>query len=161
MTASHPSNPSRPLPSAQTRRMRASRPPRRAPLEPRSARRFSIALACLGVSYALAWLELSLGQNAPIAPDGAASVSTAMAAALTARALVGLLYVFVALRHAWARWVTVVLCFASVVLVAPLLPAEWRVFPVGALVTGLGLAAKLAAAILLTLPLRTRSQTRS
>ncbi|KAA0085036.1 hypothetical protein C0Z19_07900 [Trinickia soli] len=113
------------------------------------------------MSYALAWLELSLGQNAPIAPDGAASVSTAMAAALTARALVGLLYVFVALRHAWARWVTVVLCFASVVLVAPLLPAEWRVFPVGALVTGLGLAAKLAAAILLTLPLRTRSQTRS
>lgn len=58
---------------------------------------------------------------------------------------------------------TIVLCFASAAFVAPLLPSERRVFPVGAIVTGLGLAIKLAAAILLmlTLPLSIQSQTRS
>jgi len=84
-----------------------------------------------------------------------------LAAALTARAIVGVLYALVALRYAWARWITVVLSFASAALVGPLLPAEWSVFSLGALVTGIGLAAKLLAALLLALPLRTQNTTRS
>ncbi|WP_206957449.1 hypothetical protein [Trinickia acidisoli] len=157
MSASHPSHQ---LPGATPRRVRHPLAPRRAPLEPGAARRFSIALACLGVSYALAWIELPLGQIAPTSTDGAISLSSTLAAALTARVIVGLLYAFVALRRPWARWITVVLCFASVAFVGPLLPVEWRIFPLGALVTGLGLAGKLIAAVLLTLPLRTRSDTR-
>lgn len=147
-------NASHPLPGAPMRRVRRAFSTRRAPLEPRSARRFAIALACLGLSYALTWIELELTQISPGPADATIAVSTPLAAALTARALMGLLYAFVALRHAWARWITVALGFASVALVTPLLPAEWNVFPLGALVTGLGLAAKLAAAILLTWPLR-------
>lgn len=153
-------NASHPLPGAPIRRPRRTLATRRVPLEPRAARRFSIALACLGMSYALTWIELPLGSLTPASPHGATPVAATLAAALTARVLIGLLYVFVALRHTWARWITVVLCFASAVFVVPLLPAEWRVFPFGTLVTGLGLACKLLAAVLLTLPLRTRSDTR-
>lgn len=141
---------------------RASRTlhPGRAPLEPASARRFALALACLGVSYALAWIELPLAYAAPTPADGMQGVSSTLAAALSARVLIGVLYALVALRYAWARWVAVALCFASVALVAPLLPLEWRAFQLGALVTGLGLASKLAAAVLLTLPLRLRRDMR-
>ncbi|MGN6319819.1 hypothetical protein [Trinickia sp.] len=154
-------NASHPLPGARIRRVRLARPPRRAPLEPRAARRFAVALACLGISYALAWIELPLGQIAPAPAESAGAVPTALAAALTARALVGLLYALVALRYAWARWVTVLLGFGSVVFVAPLLPGEWSTYPLAALVTGLGLAGKLVAAVLLTLPLRTKIGARS
>jgi hypothetical protein len=92
--------------------------------------------------------------------DGMQGVSSTLAAALSARVLIGVLYALVALRYAWARWVAVALCFASVALVAPMLPLEWRAFQLGALVTGLGLASKLAAAVLLTLPLRLRRDMR-
>lgn len=153
-------NASHPLPGAPIRRARRARPPRRTPLEPRAARRFAVALACLGISYALAWVELPLGQVAPAPAEGAGAVSTTLAAALTARAIVGLLYAFVALRYAWARWTTVLLGFGSAVLVGPLLPGEWSAYPLAALVTGLGLAGKLIAAVLLTLPLRTKSDAR-
>ncbi|WP_147297825.1 hypothetical protein [Trinickia dinghuensis] len=153
-------NASHPLPGAPTRRASHVLSARRVPLERGSARRFSIALACLGVSYALAWFELPLGQIASMPAEGASPVSSTLAAALTARVLIGLLYACVALRHPWARWITVVLCFASVALVAPLLPLEWRVFQLGALVTGVGLAGKLIAAVLLTLPLRPQRDTR-
>jgi hypothetical protein len=115
----------------------------------------------LGISYALAWIELPLGQIAPAPAESAGAVSTALAAALTARVLVGLLYALVALRYAWARWVAVLLGFGSVVLVGPLLPGEWSTYPLAALITGLGLAGKLVAAVLLTLPLRTKSGARS
>jgi hypothetical protein len=159
MNASHPSHP---LPGAPTPRVRHTLATRRAPLEAGSARRFSIALACLGMSYALAWLELPLGHAAPLSVvDGVSAIAEPLAAALTARAIVGLLYVFVALRYAWARWTTVVLGFASAALVGPLLPAEWGVFSLGALITGAGLAAKLLAALLLALPLRTQDDRRS
>ena len=154
-------NASHPLPGAPTRRVRHTLATRRAPLEARSARRFSIALACLGVSYVLAWLELPLGQIAPPSADGVSAIAEPLAAALTARAIVGVLYALVALRYAWARWITVVLSFASAALVGPLLPAEWSVFSLGALVTGIGLAAKLLAALLLALPLRTQNDRRS
>ncbi len=147
-------NASRPLPGAPMRRVNRALSVRRMPLAPASARRFSIALACLGVSYALAWMELPLGQLAALPTANAAPGSWALAAALVARSMIGLLYAFVALRHAWARWLTVVLCFASVAFAGPMLPLEWHVFPLGAWVTGLGLAGKLIAAVLLSLPLR-------
>ena len=154
-------NASHPLPGAPTQRVRHALATRRAPLEARSARRFSIALACLGVSYALAWLELPLGHLALPSADGVSAIAEPLAAALTARAIVGALYAFVALRYAWARWIAVVLGFGSAVLVGPLLPAEWSVFSLGALVTGIGLAAKLLAAVLLALPLSTQDDRRS
>ncbi|MGN6669490.1 MAG: hypothetical protein ACTHKH_21345 [Trinickia sp.] len=150
-------NASHRLPGAPARRPNDALRARRAPLEPASARRFAIAIACLGVSYALSWIELPLGHIAPVPADGASPVSSPLAAALTARALIGLLYALVALRFAWARWLTVVLCLASAVFVAPWLPLEWRVFPLGALVTGFGLAMKLVAGALLALPLRARA----
>lgn len=153
-------NASHPLPDAPMRRVSQALRARRAPLEPASARRFSIALACLGLSYALAWLELPLAQFASIPAENATPVSPSLAAALTARVIVGVLYAFVALRHAWARWLTVALCLASIVLVSPLLPQEWVAFPLGASVTALELAAKLIAAVLLVLPLRIRLDTR-
>lgn len=154
-------NASHPLPGAPTRRVRHVPATRRAPLGARSARRFSIALASLGVSYALAWLELPLGHTASPLVNGVSAITEPLAAALTARVLIGILYAFVALRHAWARWTTVVLGFASAALVGPLLPAEWGVFSLGALITGVGLAAKLLAALLLALPLRTQDDRRS
>lgn len=160
MNATHLSRRSPSLLGAAVRRQREARGTRRAPLEPASARRFAVALACLGVSYVLAWIELPLGQLASTPTDGASAASSTLAAALIARLLVGLLYAFVALRHAWARWLTVALGFASIVFTGPLLPAEWHVFALGACVTGLGLAGKAIAAILLALPLRTRHDER-
>jgi hypothetical protein len=153
-------NASRPLPDAPMRRVSQALRARRAPLEPASARRFSFALACLGVSYALAWFELPLAQFASIPAQSDAPLSSSLAAALTARVIVGVLYSFVALRYALARWLTVALCLASVALVSPLLPLEWRAFPLGAAVTCLELAAKLSAAVLLALPLRVQLATR-
>ena len=158
MNASHPS---RLIPGAPKRRVRHAPATRRAPLEARSARRFSIALACLGLSYALAWLELPLGHAASPSGNSISAITEPLAAALTARAIVGLLYAFVALRYAWARWTTVVLGVASAAMVGPMLPAEWGVFSLGALLTGIGLAAKLLAAVLLALPLSTQDDRRS
>lgn len=104
----------------------------------------STALVCLGVAYVLSWAEMGLalmtGPGEPIA-------------ALTAsRALIGGLYICAAFRLQWARWITVVLGFASVVLVSPMLGAEWHAFPLAALVTGTVLAFKLAASICLLSP---------
>jgi hypothetical protein len=146
-------NASHTFPGAPMRRMRHTIETRLQSLEPRAARRFGTALVCLGASYALAWLEIPL---AFLSSPGGERATSSLTAAITARLLLGLLYVFVALGQAWARWATVVLCLLSVVLVSPLLPAEWRVLPLGALVTLLGLACKLAAAVLLMLPLPIR-----
>lgn len=154
MTASHPSHP---LPGTPVPRPSRAHRTRRVPLARASARRFAIAIACLGVSYALNWIELPLGHVALVPADSASPVSSTLAAALTARALIGLLYALVALRYGWARWLTVVLCLASALFVAPLLPLEWRVFRLGALITGFGLAMKLIAGGLLALPLRARA----
>jgi hypothetical protein len=104
----------------------------------------STALVCLGLAYALSWAETGLalmtGPGEPIA------------ALIASRALIGGLYLCVALRLQWARWVTVVLGFASAVLVGPMLGAEWRAIPVAALVTGIVLVFKLAASIFLLSP---------
>ncbi len=104
----------------------------------------STAFVCLGPAYALSWVEMGLtlmtGPGEPIA------------ALIASRALVGGLYVCVAFRLQWARWITVVLGFASVVLVDPMLGAEWRAFPAAALVTGAVLVFKLAASIFLLSP---------
>jgi len=104
----------------------------------------SAALVCLGLAYALSWAEMGLtlmtGPGEPIA------------ALIASRALIGGLYICVAFRLQWARWITVALGFASVVLVGPMLGAEWHAFPVAALVTGVALVFKLAAAILLLSP---------
>lgn len=154
-------NASHPLPGATMRRVNHALSARRLPLQPASARRFAIALACLGASYALAWIELPLGQFAATPPADASPVSSTLAAALVARLIIGVLYAFVALRHAWARWLTIALCFASVAFAGPLLPLEWQVFPLGAWVTGLGLTGKLIAAVLLMLPLRIQRDTRA
>lgn len=102
------------------------------------------ALVCLGLAYALSWAEMGLalmtGPGEPIA------------ALIASRALIGSLYLCVAFRLQWARWITVVLGFAAVVLVGPMLGAEWHAFPVAALVTGTVLVFKLATSILLISP---------
>jgi hypothetical protein len=103
-----------------------------------------IALVCLGLAYALSWAEMALalmtGPGEPIA------------ALIASRALIGGLYVCVAFRLQWARWITVVLGLAALVLVGPMLGAEWHAFPVAALITGVVLAFKLAASIFLLSP---------
>ncbi|MGX7001685.1 hypothetical protein [Caballeronia sp. KNU42] len=105
---------------------------------------FPTALVCLGLAYALSWAEMGLalmtGPGEPIA------------ALIASRALIGGLYVCVAFRLQWARWITVVLGLAAAVLVGPMLGAEWRAFPVAALITGVVLVFKLAASIFLLLP---------
>jgi hypothetical protein len=104
----------------------------------------STAMVCLGLAYALSWAEMGLalmtGPGEPIA------------ALIASRGLIGGLYLCVAFRLQWARWITVVLGVASVVLVGPMLGAEWRAFPVAALVTGAVLVFKLAASIFLLAP---------
>jgi hypothetical protein len=104
----------------------------------------STALVCLGLAYVLSWGEMGLalmtGLDEPIA------------ALIASRALIGGLYLCVAFRLQWARWITVVLGFASAVLVGPMLGAEWRAIPVAALVTGIVLVFKLAASIFLLSP---------
>jgi hypothetical protein len=104
----------------------------------------STALLCLALAYTLSWAEMGLalmtGPGEPIA------------ALVASRALIAGLYVCVAFRLQWARWITVVLGFSSVVLVGPMLGAEWHAFPVAALVTGVVLVFKLAASIFLLSP---------
>jgi hypothetical protein len=104
----------------------------------------SAALACLGVAYALSWAEMGLALMTDTSEPAAAMIAS--------HVLIGGLYVCVALRLQWARWITVVLGFASVVLVGPMLGAEWRIFPTAALVTGAVLVCKLAASIFLLSP---------
>ncbi|CAN7684960.1 hypothetical protein [Caballeronia sp. LjRoot31] len=107
-------------------------------------RALSTSLVCLGLAYTLSWAEMGLAlMTGPGEP---------VAALIASRALIGGLYICVAFRLQWARWITVVLGFASVVLVGPMLGAEWRAFPVAALVTGVVLVFKLAASIFLLSP---------
>ncbi|SAL21377.1 hypothetical protein AWB64_01573 [Caballeronia sordidicola] len=111
---------------------------------PWTTQALSTAIACLGVAYVLSWAEMGLalmvGPNEPLAP------------LIASRVLIGGLYVCVALRLQWARWLTVALGVASVVLVGPMLGVEWRMFPTAAIVTGIVLVSKLAAAIFLLSP---------
>jgi hypothetical protein len=102
------------------------------------------AMACLGVAYALSWLELALSVMV-----GAGSTSAPVAAMAASRVLLGGLYLCVALRLQWARWLTVALGLVSVIVVGPMLGAEWSAYPVAAVVTGATLVCKLAASLFL------------
>jgi hypothetical protein len=104
----------------------------------------SAAMACLGVAYALSWLELALAVMV-----GGASASAPVAAMVASRVLLGGLYLCVALRLQWARWLTVALGLASAIFVGPMLGAEWSAFPLAALVTGATLVCKLGASLFL------------
>jgi hypothetical protein len=76
---------------------------------------------------------------------------------VVSRVLVGLLYLCVASRLQWARWLTVAFGFASVALVAPTLALQWQVFPAAAVVSGVALVCRLSASIFLLSPLPERS----
>jgi hypothetical protein len=148
-------NAGRPIPGAPRRRIQLVLDDGPDALQPGDARRFRWALACVFAGYALAWVEIPL-ELAVSPSEATAAGASPLAAAIIARVLLGVLYMFVALRHAWARWAVVALGFLSALFVAPMLPGEWQAFPLGALVTGLGVVCKLAAAILLMLPLLRR-----
>lgn len=115
--------------------------------------RFTSALACLGAAYALSWAEFAL--TLAIGFPGDAS-SHPVAASIVSRVLVGLLYVCVASRLQWARWLTVVLGFLSVALVAPTIAMQWHAFPAGAFVCGAALVCKFAASLYLLSPMPRR-----
>jgi hypothetical protein len=106
---------------------------------------FSTALACLSVAYLLSWLELALAMM--VAPSDTSGPP--LAAMIASRILIGGLYLCVALRLQWARWLTVAVGFASVVVVAPMLGAEWQAVRIAALVSGSALVCKLASALFL------------
>ncbi|WP_044042779.1 hypothetical protein [Caballeronia insecticola] len=112
--------------------------------------RFTSALACLGAAYALSWAEFALMLAVGLPGDAS---SHPVAALIVSRVLIGLLYVCVASRLQWARWLTVALGFVSVALVAPTIAMQWHAFPAGALVCGAALVCKLAAALYLLSPM--------
>jgi hypothetical protein len=119
--------------------------------------RFTSAIACLGAAYALSWTEFAL--TLAIGLPGDAS-SHPVAASIASRVLVGLLYICVASRLQWARWLTVALGFLSVALVAPTLSMQWHVFPAGAFVSGAALVCKFAASLYLLSPMPPRRAAR-
>jgi hypothetical protein len=112
---------------------------------PLHASLLSVALACLGVAYALSWLEFALAVIIGTGSTGA----TPIAAMVASRVLMGGLYLCVAFRLVWARWLTVAIGLASVIFVGPMLGAEWNAFPGGAVITGAELVCKLAASVFL------------
>jgi hypothetical protein len=107
------------------------------------------ALASLAFAYALSWAELDLAATIGLPGD---TGSHPLAASVVARVLVGLLYLCVATRLQWARWVTVALGFASVALVAPTLALQWETFPAAAVVSGVALVCRLSASLFLLAP---------
>ncbi|KIG08658.1 hypothetical protein [Caballeronia concitans] len=115
--------------------------------------RFKTALACLGAAYALSWAELGLSIAMGFPGDAA---SHPVAASVVSRVLLGLLYLCVASRFQWARWLTVALGLVSVALVAPTLAMQWHVFPSAAVLSGAMLACRLAASLLLLSPMPSR-----
>ncbi|WP_244849419.1 hypothetical protein [Caballeronia sp. SL2Y3] len=131
--------------------LREARPA--APERSAAQQRFKSALACLGAAYALSWAELGLALAMGFPGDAA---SHPVAASIVSRVLVGLLYLCVASRLQWARWLTVALGFVTVALVAPTLALQWHVFPAAAVVSGLTLACRFAASLFLLSPMPAR-----
>jgi hypothetical protein len=117
--------------------------------------RHTAALTSLGVAYALSWVELGLALMIGLPGDAA---SHPLAASIVARVLIGLLYLCVASRLQWARWVTVALGFASVAFVAPTLALQWQVVPAAAIASGLALVCRLCASLFLLSPLQERAR---
>lgn len=112
--------------------------------------RHAAALTSLALAYALSWAELCLSLLIGLPADAAGGHP--FAASVVARVLVGVLYLCVAARLQWARWVTAALGFASVALVAPTLALQWQVFPAAAVVSGLAVVCKLSASLFLLAP---------
>jgi hypothetical protein len=115
--------------------------------------RFTSALACLGAAYALSWAELALTLTIGAPGD---SSSHPLAAMIAARVLIGLLYLCVASRLHWARWLSIALGVASAAFVAPTLALQWHVFAAGAIVSGAAVVCKLAASFYLLSPMPAR-----
>jgi hypothetical protein len=116
--------------------------------------RFISALACLGAAWALSWTELALTLIAGFPAD---APGHPLAASIASRMLIGLLYLCVAARLQWARWLTVAVGFGSVLLVAPMLAVQWHVFPAAAIVSGAALVCKCAASLYLLSPMPMRA----
>jgi hypothetical protein len=116
--------------------------------------RFTSAIACLGAAYALSWAELALALAVGL-PGNASSHP--LAAMIASRMLIGLLYVCVASRLQWARWLTIVLGFLSVALVAPTLALQWHAFAAGAAISGAAIVCKFAASLYLLSPMPQRA----
>ncbi|KMZ13413.1 hypothetical protein BHUM_01766c [Candidatus Burkholderia humilis] len=108
--------------------------------------RFTSAIACLGAAYALSWVEFALALAIGLPGDAS---SHPFAVVIASRVLIGLLYVCVASRLQWARWLTVALGFLSVVFVAPTLALQWHVFAAGAVISGAAIVCKFAASLYL------------
>ncbi|MDR5762734.1 hypothetical protein [Caballeronia sp. LZ035] len=115
--------------------------------------RFTSAIACLGAAYALSWAEFALALAIGLPGDAS---SHPIAASIVSRVLIGMLYVCVASRLQWARWLTVAIGILSVALVAPTIGMQWHAFPAAALVCGAGLVCKLAASLYLVSPMPPR-----
>jgi hypothetical protein len=116
--------------------------------------RFITALACLGTAWALSWAELALTLIAGFPAD---APGHPLGASIASRVLVGLLYLSVASRLQWARWLTVALGFGSVLFVAPMLAVQWHVFPAAAVVSGAAVVCKCAASLYLLSPMPKRA----
>jgi hypothetical protein len=115
--------------------------------------RFTSAITCLGAAYALSWVEFAL--TLAIGLPGNAS-SQPLAAMIASRVLIGLLYVCVASRLQWARWLTIAIGLLSVALVAPTLALQWHVFAAGAVISGAAIVCKFAASLYLLSPMPAR-----
>ncbi len=110
---------------------------------------FTAALACLAVAYALSWVEMGMALLSNT-PEPAAPM-------IVSHVLIGALYACVALRFQWARWLTIALGVGSVLMVGPMIGAEWHAIPAAAVVTGSALVLKLAASLFLLMPGKTGS----
>jgi hypothetical protein len=128
---------------------RADAPPNTAAEE-----RFTTALLCLGAAYALSWAEfgLALAVGFPGNLD-----NHPLAASVASRVLLALLYLCVASRLQWARWVTIALGLCSVAFVAPTIALQWHVFPAAAVICGASIVFKLAASMYLLSPMPERA----
>jgi hypothetical protein len=115
--------------------------------------RFTSALACLGAAYALSWVEFALTLAIGVPGDATSHPLSAMVAS---RVLIGLLYLCVASKLQWARWLTIAIGLLSVVLVAPTLALQWHVFAAGAVISGAAVVCKFAASLYLLSPMPAR-----
>jgi hypothetical protein len=116
--------------------------------------RFRTALLCLGAAYALSWAEFGLALAVGLPGN---MLDHPLAASVASRVLLALLYLCVASRLQWARWVTVAIGLCSVLFVAPTIALQWHVYPAAAVICGLSIVCKLAASFYLLTPMPGRA----
>jgi hypothetical protein len=116
--------------------------------------RFKTALLCLGAAYALSWAEFGLALTVGLPGN---MLDHPLAASVASRVLLALLYICVASRLQWARWVTIAIGLCSVMFVAPTIALQWHVFPAAALICGISIVCKLAASFYLLTPMPRRA----